>query len=82
MQAITVRRTLHEATGISDREESDIRSNFPRSPFRKLHEYDLMIKREELMASLAIVKGWDEYLKLRGQIEGLEMAVGILNRNG
>lgn len=66
-------RSLHEATGLSPADETDIRSKMPTSPFRKLVEYDLEKRKLEAQADATT-----DFKK--GVVEGLVVAVGILNR--
>jgi hypothetical protein len=66
-------KSLYEATGISPADEADIRSKMPVSPFRKLAEYDLSKKLFEAQGEATTELN-------KGIVEGLKIAIGILNR--
>lgn len=67
-------KTRAEATGISDAEASDVYRLMPASPFRRVIEYDLCRRRELERQSPVRTD------KQEGIIEGLTVAIGLLNQ--
>ena len=79
---MNLKKTLFEATGLSEGDANDIRANLPNSPFRKLFEYLLeeRILQESINGPEKPITP-DSVSAHRGKIEGLQIALGILNRN-
>jgi hypothetical protein len=74
-----IKRTLAEATSISEQEEGEIWHKMPESPFRKLVQYYLeeaLVRAQEKCAigDPALI------LKHQGEAAGLQQAIGILAR--
>jgi len=80
---VQLTKTLTEATSISESEAADLWHHMPKSPFRTLIEYELEKRIAEETARLGSSDfSFEEYKKHQGLIEGLRVAVGILNRKG
>ena len=78
-----LKKTLPEATGLSEHDVREIEGSMHRSPVRKLVEYRLEERIfQELMNGPSEKPVTPEAIaRHRGVIEGLQISLGILNRN-
>lgn len=80
---MSLKKTLPEATGLSECDVADIEAAMPKSPFRRLVEYRIeeRILQESLTGPTEKPLTLEAVSRHRGLIEGLQVALGILNRN-
>ncbi|GEM_PF-5027999 len=77
--ASIIKRTLSEATQISEQEENDIWHKMPESPFRKLIQYYAevrMAQEQEKLTGCTV----DNFQKQQGVVEGIGIVLGIMAR--
>lgn len=65
---------------MSDAEAAELWHHMPNSPFRKLIEFELEMRVIAEKAKLETDLTFEEYKKQQGVLEGLRIAIGILNR--
>lgn len=76
---LTLIKTRQEALDLSDQEIAKVWENMPQSPFRHVVEYEFEARKLDEMKKLSAMKA-DEFQKQQGIVEGIGIAVGILNR--
>lgn len=79
-----LKKTLAEAIDMTPEEAADVESKLPTSAFRRWAEYEMSKRRDDETAKMfgpAPMSHLD-YLNQRGLVQGLEVAISILNRKG
>jgi hypothetical protein len=78
---VQLTKSLTDATGMSEQEAVELWFHMPNSPFRTLVEYELEKRKMQETAALAVPGlSLEDYRKQQGVVEGLQVAIGILNR--
>lgn len=72
-------RTIHEATGMSSEEIAQVWEKMGESPFQKVFQYELEKAQDTARRALDTVPP-DQFSKQQGVVQGLQTALGILNR--
>lgn len=73
-------KSRSEATGMAEHEVAEMWHHMPASPFRRVVEYELEARRLAERDKLETDLTSDQYHKQKGILEGIRIAIGILNR--
>lgn len=74
-----IKRTLAEATGISEQEAAELWSRMHESPFRKLLQYEMEIQQDIQRTGLDTCDP-TQASKIQGIVQGMTICLGIMAR--